>query len=132
MKKIISVSIAAFLGFAAVGANASSVTIVGAGASNTIGSTGTTAGTADSVDVTPTAAGAGFIKQSFTFKKSANVQLIYAENANAGGVASNSRKGKNIFAGNTGGGAVTRLKESTFASGVANAPLVGDITVPSS
>ncbi len=133
MKKLIYISLVAALGSVALGASASAVTITSDGTTaNTIGSTGTSAGSADSVDVTPAAAGAGFIKQTFTFKKSANVQLIYTEHANAGAVAANSRKGKNIFAGNTGGGAVTQTTGSTFNGGVADAPTATNISLPSS
>ncbi len=125
-KKIISIlAIASLSGFAYAD---SSVTLTSAGAANTIGVTGAGAGET----VTVTASGSGFIRQGFVFKKSANVQLIYAENANAGAVAANSAKGKNKFNGNTGGGAVTVAGASSFSNGIANAPVIGDIVLPSS
>ena len=80
----------------------------------------------------PVTKGSNFIVNSFTMKCSANVFLKYDENATAVGVASVSKKGKNIFAGGSAGGQVkptgttcTDCTEGSITDGIVTAALNG-------
>lgn len=76
--------------------------------------------------------GTDFIVNDFTMKCSKNVFLKYEESATAVGVASVSKKGKNIFAGGSAGGQVkptgstcTDCKLSDITTGILSAALAG-------
>ncbi len=114
MKKI-SVAVTAFLAASSVYAAPLTVCTAPTAAGN--GASITTAGDG----FTPASGGAaGFVLNTFQPKCSANVYASIEQNEIALGVASGSKKGKNLFTGGTGGGGVKPLNAGGYPNGVAS------------